>query len=105
MSIQFDWHDAEDERWDRDDDDRRPAKHDWRPPDAQAQASPAAPTPAQKTKGRQVASQRTSHWETMRVVRYLGLGVLIGTVISIGVIYAIAQRNRCLLYTSPSPRD
>ena len=30
----------------------------------------------------------------MRVVRYLGLGVLIGAVISIGVIYALAQRNR-----------
>jgi len=94
MSIQFDWHDAEDERWDRDENDRRAAKHDWRPPDAQEQSARAAPTPAQKPKGRQVASQRTTHWETMRVVRYLGLGVLIGTVISIGVIYALALRNR-----------
>ncbi len=92
MSIQFDWHDAEDERWAHDNDDRRSTQHDWRPPDAQEQA----PTPAarQKAKGRQVASQRTTHWETMRVVRYLGLGVLIGAIISIGVIYAVAQRNR-----------
>jgi hypothetical protein len=94
MSIQFDWHDAEDERWDRDEHDHRAAKHDWRPPDAQEQSARVAPTPAQKPKGRQVASQRTTHWETMRVVRYLGLGVLIGTVISIGVIYALALRNR-----------
>ena len=39
MSIQFDWHDAEDERWDRDEHDHRAAKHDWRPPDAQEPVS------------------------------------------------------------------
>lgn len=94
MSIQFDWHDSEDERWRHGDGDHRPARHDWRPPEDQESAPPAASALPQKPKGRQVASQHTTHWEATRVVRYLGLGALIGTIISLGVIYAVAQRNR-----------
>lgn len=97
MSIQFDWHDSEDERWRHGRDDHRPTPHDWRPPDSQEPAQPAAATsPAQQPKGRRVATLRTTHWEATRVVRYLGLGVLIGALISLAVITIVAQRNRAL---------
>lgn len=95
MSIQFDWHDAEDERWQHDDEaNASPSAHDWRPPEARNAPAPGSAMTTRPAKGRQVASERTTHWETTRVVRYLGLGVFIGLVISLGAIYIMAQRNR-----------
>ncbi|QLQ07945.1 MAG: hypothetical protein HZY76_19405 [Anaerolineae bacterium] len=90
MGIEFDWHDAEDERWRHEGD-----AADWTGHHAQPQAAPAG-RPERKPKGRTIAAWRMSDGGLLRTAGYLGLGVLIGTLISAGIIYYVAQRNQAL---------
>lgn len=89
MGIEFDWHDAEDERWHHEDDTAEWREHPGQP------ASPPA-TAVRKPKGRTIATWRMSDGGLLRTVGYLGLGVLIGTLISGGIIYFVAQRNQAM---------
>jgi hypothetical protein len=87
MGIEFDWHDAEDERWHHEED-----KTDWSGQHAHPQPPPSVP--GRKPKGHTIAAWRMSDGGLLRTVGYLGLGVLIGTLISGAIIYYVAQRNQ-----------
>lgn len=89
MGIQFDWHDAEDERWHHEDD-----AADWGGHHPTSQ--PSMRVPGRKPKGHTIATWRMSDGGLLRTVGYLGLGVLIGTLISGGIIYYVAQRNQAM---------
>ncbi len=92
MGIEFDWHDAEDERWHHEGDTT-----DWSGHHPHPHPSPEpAVSPGRKPKGHTIAAWRMSDGGLLRTVGYLGLGVLIGTLISGAIIYYVAQRNQAM---------